>query len=177
MLEKIGKYPIIRSLGKGATAVVYLARDPDLDCPVAIKLIRFGEENAAMSRRLRKLFQTEDAIGRRLNHPNIVKIFDAVVEPDQAYLVMEFLKGETLNQRAKRGALGLPDIVRQYVASSAADAGGGPARLGGGMATGRGVDRRGGSLGQIGRYGASTDPACFLRQTLLHTRQYATELG
>ncbi|MEF8713304.1 MAG: serine/threonine-protein kinase [Accumulibacter sp.] len=98
MLEKIGKYPIIRSLGKGATAVVYLARDPDMDCQVAIKLIRFGEENAAMSRRLRKLFQTEDAIGRRLNHPNIVKIFDAVVEPDQAYLVMEFVEGTALDK-------------------------------------------------------------------------------
>jgi serine/threonine protein kinase len=83
MLEKIGKYEVIRSLGKGATAVVYLARDPDLDRLVAIKLIRFGEDNAAMSRRLRKLFQTEDSIGRRLDHPNIVKIYDAVVEPER----------------------------------------------------------------------------------------------
>ena len=98
MLEKIGKYEIIRSLGKGATAVVYLARDPDLGRQVAIKLIRFGEENAAMSRRLRKLFQTEDAIGRRLNHPNIVKIHDAVMEPEQAYLVMEFIDGTALDK-------------------------------------------------------------------------------
>jgi serine/threonine protein kinase len=51
-----------------------------------------------MSRRLRKLFQTEDAIGRRLNHPNIVKIYDAVVEPDQAYLVMEFVEGTALDK-------------------------------------------------------------------------------
>jgi serine/threonine protein kinase len=56
---------------------------PDLDRQVAIKLIRFGEDNAAMSRRLRKLFQTEDSIGRRLNHPNIVKIYDAVVEAER----------------------------------------------------------------------------------------------
>ena len=74
MAEKIGKYEIVRELGKGATAVVYLATDPESGEEVAIKLIRFNEDNAAMSRRLRKLFQTEDAIGRRLDHPNIVRV-------------------------------------------------------------------------------------------------------
>ena len=98
MTEKIGKYEVIRILGKGATAVVYLARDPDAQREVAIKLIKFGEDNAAMSRRLRKLFQTEDAIGRRLDHPNIVRIYDAVIEADQAYLVMEFIEGTALDQ-------------------------------------------------------------------------------
>ena len=97
MAEKIGKYEIIRVLGKGATAVVYLARDPDTNREVAVKLIRFGEENAAMSRRLRKLFQTEDSIGRRLDHPNIVKIYDGHVEASQAYLVMEFIEGTALD--------------------------------------------------------------------------------
>ena len=98
MAETIGKYEVIRTLGKGATAVVYLARDPDAQREVAIKLIKFGEDNAAMSRRLRKLFQTEDAIGRRLDHPNIVRIYDAVIEADQAYLVMEFIEGTALDQ-------------------------------------------------------------------------------
>jgi non-specific serine/threonine protein kinase len=98
MTDKIGKYEIIRTLGKGATAIVYLARDPDTGSEVAIKLIRFGEENAAMSRRLRKLFQTEDSIGRRLDHPNIVKIHDAKIEADRAYLVMEFIDGTPLDQ-------------------------------------------------------------------------------
>ena len=65
-MEKIGKYEIIKTLGKGATAVVYLANDPDRGHPVAVKLIRFNDDNAAMSRRLRKLFQTEGATGRRL---------------------------------------------------------------------------------------------------------------
>ena len=48
MMEKIGKYEIIRSLGRGATAIVYLAWDPDLQRQVAIKLIHFGENSAAM---------------------------------------------------------------------------------------------------------------------------------
>ena len=77
-MEKIGKYEIIRRLGKGATAVVYLTRDPKLEREVAIKLIRFEGDNEAVSRRLRKLFQTENSIGRRLNHPNIIKISCAV---------------------------------------------------------------------------------------------------
>ncbi|WP_291992408.1 serine/threonine-protein kinase [Candidatus Accumulibacter sp. ACC003] len=97
MTETIGKYQIIRTLGKGATATVYLADDPDMRRQVAIKLILFGE-NSAMSRRLRKIFQTEDAIGRRLDHPNIVKVYDAVVEKDRAYLVMEFVDGGALDQ-------------------------------------------------------------------------------
>ena len=96
MADKIGKYEIIRTLGKGATAVVYLAKDPDDGREVAIKLIRFNEENATMSRRLRKLFQTEDSVGRRLEHPNIVRIFDASVEADQAWLVMEYVQGQPL---------------------------------------------------------------------------------
>ena len=97
MAEKIGKYEIVRELGKGATAVVYLATDPDTGEDVAIKLIRFNENNAAMSRRLRKLFQTEDAIGRRLEHPNIVRVHDAVIEEKQAWLVMDYVQGQPLD--------------------------------------------------------------------------------
>ncbi len=98
MAERIGKYELIRILGKGATATVYLAHDRELDRQVALKLIRFDEDSAAMSRRLRKLFQTEDAIGRRLDHPNIVRVYDAVIEDDRAYLVMEYVSGVPLEQ-------------------------------------------------------------------------------
>ena len=97
MLEKVGKYEIVRVLGKGATATVYLALDPDTKNEVAIKLIRFGEENAAMSRRLRKLFQTEGAVGRRREHPHIAKIYDAAIEGDRAYVVMEYIDGAALD--------------------------------------------------------------------------------
>ncbi len=97
-MENIGKYRVVRELGKGATATVYLCDDPDAGRQVAVKLVRFGKDNAAMSRRLRKLFQTEGVTAGRLNHPNIVQIYDAVVEDDYAYLAMEFIDGVSLER-------------------------------------------------------------------------------
>lgn len=95
-MENIGKYRVVRELGKGATAVVYLCQDPEVERQVAVKLVRFDHDKAAVSRRLRKLFQTELGIARRLDHANIVKVFDAVVEPDRAYIAMEFVDGVSL---------------------------------------------------------------------------------
>ena len=97
-METIGKYRVVRELGKGATATVYLCDDPDSDRQIAVKVIRFGQDSAAMSRRLRKLFQNEGMVSRRMNHPNIVQVYDAVVEEDFAYLAMEYVKGFSLEE-------------------------------------------------------------------------------
>jgi serine/threonine protein kinase len=97
-MEKIGKYRIIRELGKGATAVVYLCEDPDSQQQVAVKLVDFDRGNAAVSRRLRKLFRTEGIVARRLVHPNIVRVYDAVVEDKRAYIAMEYVQGESLER-------------------------------------------------------------------------------
>ena len=64
---------IVKSRGSHADT---LCRDPDADREVAVKVILLGSNNAAMSRRLMKLFQTEAGIGRRLDHPNIVSVYD-----------------------------------------------------------------------------------------------------
>ena len=99
MTERIGRYEVIRPLGKGATAVVYLAKDPENgDREVAIKLIRLESDSAAMTRRLTKLFQTEINVARRLDHPNIVKVYDAVVEDKHAYMVMEYISGRPMDE-------------------------------------------------------------------------------
>jgi serine/threonine protein kinase len=95
-MDSIGKYQVIKVLGKGATATVYLCRDPDENREVAVKLIDFGIDGSAMSRRMRKLFQNEGMVSRRMNHPNIVRVYDAVVEDDRAYLAMEYIKGYSL---------------------------------------------------------------------------------
>lgn len=99
-MEKIGKYRVLRELGKGATATVYLCEDPEADRQVAVKLVRFGA-NAGASRRLKKLFQTEGGIARRLDHPNIVAVYDGVVEDDYAYLAMEYIEGFSLEEHTR----------------------------------------------------------------------------
>ncbi|MDR2926018.1 MAG: protein kinase [Azoarcus sp.] len=99
--ETIGKYQIVREVGRGATATVYEARRPDLAESVALKLIRFGNasgESAKLNRRLLKLLRAEEAVAGRLNHPNIIKIREVVVEPERAYVVMEYFPGTTLER-------------------------------------------------------------------------------
>ena len=78
-MDSIGKYRVVKELGKGATATVYLCVSPDSDRPVAVKMIRFGHDSAAMSRRLRKLFKNEEMVAGRLDHPNIAKVYEGVV--------------------------------------------------------------------------------------------------
>ena len=104
-MDTIGKYRVVRELGKGATATVYLCDDPDSDRQLAVKVIRFGKDSAAMSRRLRKLFQNEGMVSRRMNHPNIVQVYDAVVEDDFAYLAMEYVKGFSLEEHCSIDSL------------------------------------------------------------------------
>ncbi|MDD3353896.1 serine/threonine-protein kinase [Zoogloea sp.] len=99
--EQIGKYRLIREVGRGATATVYLAEHPQYPEPVALKLIRFDDrarDEAKWNRRLLKLLRAEMDVSRRLDHPNIIKIFDAQVEKDYAYLVMEYFPGDTLEK-------------------------------------------------------------------------------
>ncbi|NMG69004.1 serine/threonine-protein kinase [Parazoarcus communis] len=101
MPEKIGKYRLVRELGRGATAVVYLAENPHYPEPVALKHVRFDDkarDEAKWNRRLLKLLKAEEAVSKRLDHPNIIRIFEAVVERDQAYVVMEYFPGYTLER-------------------------------------------------------------------------------
>ena len=94
---RIGKYPITQEIGRGATSRVYLARDPFAEREVAIKVF-FFEENVSeqTAKLLRKGFLAEAALAGRLTHPHIVGIYDAVSEPEYSYIVMEYVKGTTL---------------------------------------------------------------------------------
>ncbi len=98
-MEFIGKYKVVREAGKGATATVYLAENPENGEQVAIKLVRFDQSGEGQwNRRIRKLFATEGKVGQVLDHPNIVKVYETVIEEDHAYIVMEFLQGQALDQ-------------------------------------------------------------------------------
>lgn len=100
-METIGRYRVVRELGKGTTATVYLCEDPDSLRHVAVKVIHFGQDSSAMSRRMRKLFQNEGMVSKRLDHPNIVRVLDAVVEDEYAYLAMEYVEGFGLEEHCR----------------------------------------------------------------------------
>jgi serine/threonine protein kinase len=104
--ERIGKYPVLREIGAGATSKVYLARDPFAGRDVAIKVFLFDKyADEHEERMLHKAFVAEASLAGKLNHPHIVDIFDAVVEPDRSYLVMEYVPGTTLEAHADPATL------------------------------------------------------------------------
>ena len=104
--ETIGKYPVLCEIGAGATSKVYLARDPFGNRDVAIKVFMFHKHvDEQEERMMHKAFVAEASLAGKLNHPHIVDIFDAVVEPDHSYLVMEYVPGTTLDAYSELGKL------------------------------------------------------------------------
>lgn len=102
-MEKLGRYNIIRVLGKGAMGMVYEARDPNLDRRVAIKTIKVDNLPEAAIVEYEARFRTEARSAARLQHPNIVSVYDSERHGDTAYLVMEFVQGEDLKQHLDSG--------------------------------------------------------------------------
>ena len=105
MIQKLGRYELMRVLGKGAMGLVYEGRDPNLDRRVAIKTIRVENlsEDAAAEYEVR--FRTEAHSAARLQHPNIVSVYDSDRDGDIAYMVMEFIEGEDLKHHLDQGTL------------------------------------------------------------------------
>jgi serine/threonine-protein kinase len=109
----LGRYQVEKELGKGAMGVVYLGRDPKIGRVVAIKTMALSQEFEAdeLDDVKQRFFREAETAGR-LNHPNIVTIFDAGEEHDLAYIAMEFLKGKDLTPHAKPGnLLPLPAVL------------------------------------------------------------------
>ncbi len=102
VMDKIGKYDIVRVLGSGATSTVYLATDPFNNQQIAIKLFDLGMlHDPNRAKIYRKLLMTEASLAGKLSHPHIAKILDAVMEGDMNYVVMEYVEGTTLEQYAE----------------------------------------------------------------------------
>ena len=99
-LRAIGRYEIVRLLGRGGNGTVYLTYDPVLDRKVALKLIAGSFDDAAAQARL----QLEARAAGRLRHPNIVTIFDAGEHEGTPYIAMEYVPGETLRSVIRRRA-------------------------------------------------------------------------
>jgi len=93
----LGRYEVEKELGKGAMGVVYLGKDPKISRIVAIKTMALSQEfEADELEDVKARFFREAETAGRLNHPNIVTIYDAGEEHDLAYIAMEFLKGKDL---------------------------------------------------------------------------------
>ncbi|MBU1426708.1 MAG: protein kinase [Gammaproteobacteria bacterium] len=98
-MDKIGKYEIVKELGRGATSTVYLALDPFSQQQVALKVFNLHNlRDANRAKAYRKLLLTEASLAGKLSHPHIAKIYDAVMEGDVNYVVMEYIEGETLEK-------------------------------------------------------------------------------
>lgn len=97
--EMIGKYRVIREIGRGATSHVYLAEDAFHERRVAIKVVKSaGDADDDLQRRYQRVFMNEAALAGRLNHPHIAAIYDAATDDTMSYIVMELVDGGTLEQ-------------------------------------------------------------------------------
>jgi eukaryotic-like serine/threonine-protein kinase len=102
----LGRYQVEKELGKGAMGVVYLGKDPKIGRVVAIKTMALSQEFEGDDLvDARERFFREAETAGRLQHQNIVTIFDAGEEHDLAFIAMEFLKGKDLVDFCKDGAL------------------------------------------------------------------------
>ena len=111
-LEKIGKYEIIRELGKGAMGIVYEARDPQLGRSVAVKTIRFDAvSDPALLEELRKRFVREAQSAGNLHHANIVTIHEIGEDQGSLFFVMEYVEGQSLEKKIAAKTKLTPDEV------------------------------------------------------------------
>jgi serine/threonine protein kinase len=98
--HKLGPYEIVAPLGAGGMGEVYRARDTRLDRTVAIKVLpqHLSEQHASRER-----FEREARAISSLNHPHVCHLYDVGVDRGTTYLVMEYLEGQTLADRLRKG--------------------------------------------------------------------------
>ncbi|HEY0269255.1 MAG TPA: serine/threonine-protein kinase [Methyloradius sp.] len=118
----LGRYQIEKELGKGAMGVVYLGKDPKIGRVVAIKTMALAEEfEPDELEEVKERFFREAETAGRLNHPNIVTMYDAGEEHDLAFIAMEFLKGKDLAPYTKPDNL-LPLLKVMDIVAKTAEA-------------------------------------------------------
>src|SRR5262245_46432335 len=106
---RLSRYDLHQRIGEGATAVVYAARDRELQRDVAIKVLR---ESIGMSEVARERFRREAQAAAQLSHPNLVTVYDAGTVDGQSYLVMERVQGTSLGDYLRERPGPVRDFVR-----------------------------------------------------------------
>jgi len=118
----LGRYEIVKELGKGAMGTVYLGKDPKINREVAIKTMALSQEfEGDELKDVKDRFFREAETAGMLNHPNIVTMFDAGEEHDLAFIAMEFLDGTDLAPYTKKGKL-LPQMATLKIVGKVAEA-------------------------------------------------------
>jgi len=117
----VGRYRIEGELGRGAMGAVYRGVDPKLDRTVAIKMISSAMAGGDDRDEILARFEREARVSARLQHPNVVAVYDVGAEGDELYLVMELIDGDTLGHRLASGQFpSVPDGLEMI--AQAADA-------------------------------------------------------
>ena len=109
MSETFGRYTVMGKLGRGAMGVVYLASDPLLNRQVAVKTVDLSVEEPEEREFLRNRLLRDARAAAVLKHPNIVGIYDVFEDSGRAYVVMEYIEGDSLATRLKNNPL--PDVT------------------------------------------------------------------
>jgi serine/threonine-protein kinase len=119
-VQRLGRYQLEREIGRGAMGIVYLGRDTAINRMVAIKAIPLASEfsDAELVEARSRFFREAETAGR-LNHPNIVTIYDVGEERGLAYIAMEYLKGRHLSDYAKSDNLLEPRKVLEVIGRTA----------------------------------------------------------
>lgn len=104
----IGRYQILRRIGRGGMGIVYRAFDPQTKREVALKVIQSG---LLASSEEKRRFQREAEAVSQLNHPNIVPVYDCQLNDDQSFFAMQLIEGKTLKERIGQGILPAEDAA------------------------------------------------------------------
>src|SRR5579862_3097293 len=111
--SRLGPYEIVSPLGAGGMGEVYRARDTRLDRTVAIKVLA---SHLSSSPELKQRLEREARTISSLNHPHICQLYDIGSHDGADFLVMEFLEGETLAERLRKGPIAFPEILKIGIA-------------------------------------------------------------
>ncbi|HOW28670.1 MAG TPA: serine/threonine-protein kinase [Elusimicrobiota bacterium] len=113
----LGRYEIEKELGRGAMGIVYLGKDPKINRQVAIKTVKFDDDvDEATAKEIKARFFREAESAGTLNHPNIIRIYDAGEDNEISYIAMELLDGEDLKKYGEKANLLPVNQVLEYVA-------------------------------------------------------------
>ncbi len=113
---RVGRYVLLADIGLGGMGVIYKAYDPQLERPIALKLLRATGDDEAASRFRERLLREAQALAQ-LAHPNVVAVHDVGTFGDGVFIAMEFVEGQTLTRWVKERPHKLDKLLRIYLAA------------------------------------------------------------